>query len=223
MSGFDQFSGRYRELLDRNISISGEKSEYFAAYKARFIATRVAPKPDCRILDYGCGVGLVCGQLQERLPRARIDGYDVSRACLERIDAKLRVKGTYTDEARELGRDYDVVILANVMHHVGLEARFGTIAKAREYLGAKGRLVVFEHNPANPLTRRAVESCPFDEDAVLLPPRETVLYFQRLGFSGTRVDYIVFFPHFLGWLRPLEPFLRWCPLGAQYVVMGSKA
>ena len=223
MSGFDKFSGRYRELLDRNISITGEKSEYFASYKARFIAAKVAPKLDCRILDFGCGIGLVCGQLRQYLPRARIDGYDVSCASLDRIDPALRAQGTYTSETRELGRDYDVVLLANVMHHVRLEARQDTVSKAGEFLGAKGRLVIFEHNPANPLTRRAVERCPFDEDALLLPPRETVRYFPRNRFSEIQLDYIVFFPRFLSWLRPLEPFLYWCPLGAQYVVTGSKS
>jgi 2-polyprenyl-3-methyl-5-hydroxy-6-metoxy-1,4-benzoquinol methylase len=223
LSEFDQFSEGYRELLDRNVSITGEKSEYFASYKGRFIADKVAPKPDCRILDYGCGIGLVCGQMKQHLPRARIDGYDVSRASLDHIDSTLRKQGTFTSETGDLGRDYDVVILANVLHHVRIEARQETVSRAAEFLGMNGKLVIFEHNPANPLTRRAVASCPFDEDAILLPPRETLRYFSRNEFRKIRLEYIVFFPRFLGWLRPLEPFLHWCPMGAQYVVTGSQA
>ena len=223
MSEFDRFSEGYRELLDRNVRITGEKSDYFASYKARFIAEKVAPKPDCRILDYGCGIGLVCGQMKQHLPRARIDGYDVCRASLDHIDSTLRKQGTFTSEIGTLDRDYDVVILANVLHHVGLEARQDTVSRAAEFLSMNGKLVIFEHNPANPLTRRAVASCPFDGDAILLPPRETLCYFSQNEFRKIRLEYIVFFPRFLSLLRPLEPFLHWCPLGAQYVVTGSKA
>jgi len=223
LSEFDRFSEGYRELLDRNVRITGEKSDYFASYKARFIAEKVAPKPDCRILDYGCGIGLVCGQMKQHLPRARIDGYDVCRASLDHIDSTLRKQGTFTSEIGTLDRDYDVVILANVLHHVGLEARQDTVSRAAEFLSMNGKLVIFEHNPANPLTRRAVASCPFDGDAILLPPRETLCYFSQNEFRKIRLEYIVFFPRFLSLLRPLEPFLHWCPLGAQYVVTGSKA
>lgn len=223
MSEFDQFSEGYRELLDRNVAISGETSEYFACYKARFIAEEVVPRPDCRILDYGCGIGLVCGQLKRRLPRARIDGYDVSRTSLDHLDATVRKEGTFTSDEGELGRDYDVVILANVLHHVALEGRLDTVSRAAELLGVPGKLVIFEHNPANPLTRRAVASCPFDKDARLLPPRETLRYLLQKEFRKIHLEYIVFFPRRLRWLRPLEPFLHWCPLGAQYVVTGNKA
>src|SRR5437762_6407109 len=92
----------------------------------------------------------------------------------------------------ELDRDYDVVIIANVLHHVRPGARHATISRAAELLAGNGSVVVFEHNPANPLTRRAVRSCPFDEDAILLPPRETLGYFAKTGLKRIRLDYIVF-------------------------------
>ena len=221
MSEFDQFSETYQELLDQSVGLTGERGDYFATYKARFVAAQVAPKPDCRILDFGCGVGLVCRQIKHLLPRARVDGYDVSQGSLNQVDAALRCQGTYTNERSELARDYDAVILANVLHHVKPQDRRDTVSQAAELLGSNGRLVVFEHNPVNVLTRRAVANCPFDEDAILLPLRETVDYFRQKGLRVRR-DYIVFFPRFLGWLRPLEPFLNWCPLGAQYVVTGIK-
>ena len=223
LSEFDQFSEAYRELVDRNIRISGEKGEYFAAYKARLVAANVGPKQDCRILDYGCGIGLVCGEMKRLIPCARIDGYDISQKSLDQIDSALRAQGIFTCETRELSRDYDLVIMANVLHHIQPGARQDTISNVAEHLGVNGKLVIFEHNPRNPLTRRAVESCPFDEDTTLLPPRETLRYFSRNGFRKIRLEYIVFFPHFLRWLRPLEPFLQGFSLGAQYVVTGSKA
>ena len=74
----------------------------------------------------------------------------------------------------------------------------------------------------NPLTQWVVKHCPFDDDAVLLRPREAARYFAGAGLSIARRDYIVFMPHLLSLLRPFEPWLAWLPLGAQYAVLGEK-
>jgi hypothetical protein len=88
-------------------------------------------------------------------------------------------------------------------------------------LAPGGRLFVFEHNPYNPLTRRAVRDCPFDDDAILLPPGEVRGLLQRAALAGVRQDFVLFFPRSLARLRPLEPWLRWCPLGAQTLTVGA--
>jgi hypothetical protein len=84
-------------------------------------------------------------------------------------------------------------------------------------------LVIFEHNPANPVTRWVVERCPFDHDAILLPPSETCDYARAAGLRVLRRDYIVFMPRPLAWLRPMEPWLAWLPAGAQYAMSARKA
>lgn len=220
MAEFDQFSTSYEQLLNASIAITGETGEYFASYKARFVAARIVPRQACRVLDYGCGVGLVCRELKKCLPEAQVDGFDVSEASIERIDPELRSQGKFASDVRELSSEYDVVLFANVMHHIEPLNRQQAISEAKGLLADRGKLVVFEHNPRNPLTRRAVDQCPFDENAILLPPEETNRYLKRSGLRRVRTDYIVFFPSWLKWLRPLEPFLGWCPLGAQYVVTG---
>jgi len=222
VSEFDQYSGNYRELLDKSVRITGETGEYFAAYKARFVAERVAARPDCRILDYGCGMGLVSRELKKALPGARVDGYDVSRASLERMDAALRSQGEFVTSTSELAGNYDVVMMANVLHHIEPGKRQAAVAEAAGLLAAGGRLIVFEHNPANPLTRKAVAECPFDEHAILLRPGETRDYLRRCELEQIALDYIVFFPHALRWLRPMERTLGWCPLGAQYAACASR-
>jgi 2-polyprenyl-3-methyl-5-hydroxy-6-metoxy-1,4-benzoquinol methylase len=222
VSEFDQFSGTYAQLVDASIAITGETSEYFASYKAKFIAQQVISQPDCKILDYGCGVGLVCGQIKKYLPAARVEGYDVSEASLERVDPSLRAQGIFASRISALSGNYDVVLFANVLHHIEPKDRQGAVSEAVELLGRGGTLVIFEHNPRNPLTRRAVDRCAFDENALLLPPRESRAYLERSGLQGVRLDYIVFFSHGLRWLRTFEKFLGWCSLGAQYVVQGIR-
>jgi hypothetical protein len=84
-----------------------------------------------------------------------------------------------------------------------------------------GMACVFEHNPFNPLTVHAVDTCPFDEHACLIRAKVMRRRFADAGFAG-HTRYRIFFPHLLGFLRPLERFMTWLPLGAQYYIVASK-
>lgn len=222
MAEFDTIAENYRELVDQNVRVTGESSDYFAAYKAEYIARRVAPRGAGKLLDYGCGVGLLSRHLKSCLVELRIDGFDVSRGSLDRVDEGLLGQGIFTSNLNELGKDYDVVVLANVLHHVKPKDRQALLGEAISRLADDGKLVVFEHNPINPLTRWAVSQCPFDGDAVLLPKQETQSHLRSCELHILRREYVVFFPRWLALLRPLEPSLSWCPLGAQYAVVAAR-
>lgn len=221
MAEFDAFAATYEQALDASIGITGESFDYFARYKAAYVARNVARRGPAKILDYGCGVGLLSRHLRDLMPGKRVDGFDPSVESIARVGSELRSQGIFTSDVKEVGRDYDTIVIANVLHHVKPQERQELIRGAVSRLGAGGKLVIFEHNPLNPLTRRAVSQCVFDGDAILLPQQETRSYFSDREFRLRR-DYIVFFPRVLSWLRPLEPFLAWCPLGAQYVVTATK-
>lgn len=219
---FDQFAGDYKQVLDQSIAASGEDSSYFAEYKALYLARIVGLNFSGKILDFGCGVGLLSRFLKKHLPGSRLDGFDVSRDCIARIDPALTAQGVFTAEEDQLARNYDLIVTANVMHHVVPAQRNQTVQALAGRLAPNGKLAIIEHNPANPLTRRTVERCPFDEDAILLTPAESESLVNRAGLKRLRRDYIVFMPHIFSALRPLEPWLAWLPLGAQYAVIGEK-
>jgi hypothetical protein len=82
-------------------------------------------------------------------------------------------------------------------------------------------IALFEHNPLNPLTRKAVRGCKFDRDAELLGRRETARLLTEAGLFPRR-RYIEFFPRESGLLRRIEVRLGWLPLGAQYVVFAHR-
>jgi 2-polyprenyl-3-methyl-5-hydroxy-6-metoxy-1,4-benzoquinol methylase len=220
---FDQFADNYQRVHSENVRVTGESSEYFAQYKAQYIARRMGAKFSGRVLDYGCGVGMLSGFLKEIFPQATVDGYDVSEASIAKVDAAVRAAGTFTSDWRQIISHYDLITVTNVMHHIPPAQRQETIESLKKRLAPGGVLIIVEHNPLNPLTRWAVANCAFDGDAILLPTKETTGYLRRSGMEVMRRDYIVFFPRPLAWLRPFEPQLSWCLAGAQYAVMARRS
>jgi hypothetical protein len=89
-------------------------------------------------------------------------------------------------------------------------------------LNQGGELFIFEHNPYNPLTRRIVNNCEFDDDAILLTAREIKSRLLQSKFRFLQTHYTLFFPGFLSKLRFLEKYMEWLPLGGQYFVHAIK-
>jgi len=218
---FDDFANRYRDLLNQSVSASGESGEYFANFKAQYMRGILGRDFAGAILDYGCGVGLLTGFLLQSFPKAQVIGFDPSLASIRMAAPEVASGAHLTTEETALPQKVDAIILANVLHHVVPSERSSLIAALVKKLSPSGRLVTFEHNPANPVTRAAVCQCAFDRDAVLLKPREVTEYYRNAQLDVLRHDYIVFFPHLLRWLRSIEKLLTWCPVGAQFVVIGT--
>ena len=85
-----------------------------------------------------------------------------------------------------------------------------------------GLLVIYEHNPLNPLTLRAVNTCPLDVNAHLIYARQMRSRAIHAGWDEARIDYRLFFPAFLSALRPLEQRMGWFGLGAQYRLLARQ-
>jgi SAM-dependent methyltransferase len=215
---FDSVAKDYDSQHRASIRASGEDPSYFSEYKAQCLLRARAESP---MLDFGCGIGNVTKCLQKRF--SDVTGYDPSENSLQ--IARTECPGvTFTSDLASVKKDtFKSAVLANVLHHVPPQERDALLETIRASLTPGGRLFVFEHNPLNPLTLRAVRDCPFDADAVLLRRKETESRLRRAGFSRINGDYIVFMPHALAALRPLEPKLAWLPMGAQYLVSGTRS
>jgi SAM-dependent methyltransferase len=218
---FDAYANEYQSLHQKSIAASGESPTYFSEYKLHCLERLVGPKLDEPVLDFGCGIGNVTEQLVKRF--SEVEGYDPSRDSL-RIAKGRAPAAVFRDDLASVRQGvFGVVVLSGVLHHVKPQERRGlfaaAVARARP---SGGRVVVFEHNPYNPLTRKAVRDCPFDDDAILLRPREIVLLLRSAGLSDVRCRFIVFFPRKLSILRPLEPMLAALPFGAQTMTVGVR-
>jgi len=216
---FDEYAASYAALHRASISASGEAPAYFAQYKVETLV-REGLEPHARVLDYGCGIGNVLAPLARTF--AVVHGFDPSPESL-RLAADSAPNAVLHSDIESAPEDhFDAVVLSGVLHHVAPADRHRTIARACNKLAPGGKLFVFEHNPLNPLTRRAVAACPFDDDAILLWPWQTRAVLEHAGLSAVRLEYIVFFPRALAFLRKLEPRLARFPLGAQVLAVGTK-
>ncbi len=222
---FDRHASDYREIHARNIAVSGESPEYFADYKMRDFAAllRAANLPENgHYLDFGSGIGNSVVPFQNILPAAHLTCADVSVASLQisRTTHGATVNHLLISQNRLAIPDasFDGAFACCVLHHIPASDHPKVLRELRRVLKPGGLLMIFEHNPLNPLTVRAVNECPLDENAVLISAKEMLDRCADVGWLEASCSYRVFFPAALRWLRGLETHLRWLPLGAQYFV-----
>ena len=223
---FDRFADEYRALHAANISASGERPEFFAEYKVKDVAESVARENAHRVvthvLDFGAGIGNSVPFWQRYFPLARTTCVDVSGKSLQFGHARLMDVASFVQfDGKTLpfaSGTFDIAFAACVFHHIDHHLHVDLLRELRRVLRADGTMWVFEHNPYNPLTVRAVNDCPFDENARLIEAREMRGRMLEAGYSQPRVRYRIFFPGPLRALRRLEPLLTGLPLGAQYSV-----
>jgi ubiquinone/menaquinone biosynthesis C-methylase UbiE len=227
---FDKFAEEYKSLHRKNIASSGEGPEYFAEYKIRDlkrIVEVVSSVPtNGFFLDFGAGVGASVPFFRKHFPSAHLTCVDVSKNSLEIASsnfggaaAYVTFDGTYLPFA---DNSFDAVYACCVFHHISPAEHISHLRELRRVLKTNGIIVIYEHNPFNPLTVRAVNSCLFDENAILIKANLMEATLKSANFCSTEISYRVFFPKFLSSIRWMEDWLKWLPLGAQYYVKASK-
>lgn len=224
---FDRYRESYEAAVEDAISFAGQEHEFYVEAKARRLlelARRRLGQRRMRVLDVGCGVGLTDRLLLPHV--AALEGVDVSTAMVERARESNPAASYQVYDGRRLPFEedaFDVAFAICVLHHVEPPDRRPLLAELRRVTRPDGLTVVFEHNPLNPLTRRVVRHCAFDEGVELIGRRELERLHRAAGLDVVDAEYLLFFPWRARPLALLERGLTRLPLGAQYVVAGRKA
>ena len=171
----------------------------------------------------GCGIGLVDGHLVE--PFGSVFGVDVSEEEISQAQAEHPSVAYAVSKPAEIPHPaelFDVVFAACVLHHVDGEQQLPLVAEmARVTTG--GFVVIFEHNPWNPLTRLVVGRClPIRSGGGLMRPKVVSSLFERVDVHPRTVRILTFTPWRGALSAELEKALWWLPVGAQYAVIGEK-
>jgi SAM-dependent methyltransferase len=218
---FDEHSADYSQKMERALSVFGLEHAFFFEAKVRHILEarrRLAADGQVRVLEIGCGIGLLLHRL--RSLRGAVWGIDPSISSLGkaaaaqggRLIAADGLSAPFADES------FHLVLAVCVLHHVPFDRRAAFLAEAARITRRGGLVLLVEHNPWNPLTRLVVGRCELDRDAVLLAQPEASRRLTAAGLSGVRSHYILLFPWRGAVWRWLESRLAWLPLGGQYVI-----
>lgn len=225
---FERFRHDYRDRVNEALAFSGTEQEFYLRTKAEWLSRVAEERLDgtaaLSVLDVGCGVGLIDGMLPARFGRPV--GVDVALGVL--AQAKRNVPA-----ARFVGYDgallpfregtFDLVFAVCVLHHVPPDDWSRFVSELARVTRPGGLVVIFEHNPRNPVTRIVVNRCEFDRHAILVGAGRVRRLMGAAGLRECEPRHILFFPWAGALWGALERVLGWLPLGAQYYVAGRKA
>lgn len=223
---FDEYASHYDAGMSHPLKrLLGSSQDQFLAVKTGWLQTDLRGLRRPRLLDYGCGDGGFLRQLAESIPGSSLSGCDVSPAMIDRARRQWP-PGLSTPEFRPfqgMRAPYadgamDAVVACMVFHHIEPQDRAATFRELLRITRPGGRVYVFEHNPANPLTRLVVRQTPIDRNAVLLTPAEALAGLKNAGAILPKLRYQLFAPPRWTFLRPLEALLGRLPVGAGYVI-----
>jgi ubiquinone/menaquinone biosynthesis C-methylase UbiE len=222
---FDAYRESYSDEVTKAISYSGLDVDFFTRAKAErlvsLIDRHVGSPKEISALDVGCGVGNFHALLANRF--GKISGVDPSSGCIAEAmkrNPDIPYVVSDGDVLPFRGGLFDVTFAICVMHHVPPEKWGLFLSEMARVTRPDGMVLIFEHNPLNPLVRKVVSNCPFDKNAVLLRKRTLTRYMNEAGLKKVFGRYILTVPSISGWFRTVDDSLGFLPSGAQYFVAG---
>jgi len=226
---FDSFADEYYQQHRSNIAVTGEAPEFFAEYKIAVLRAQVdaARRPAARLLDFGSGIGASLPFFRKYFGASALTCGDASARSMALARERFPGDETYLEIAPDSvpapDAAFDLAFSACVFHHIDHAEQGRWLAELRRVVAPGGTLAIFEHNPLNPLTVRAVNTCPFDVNARLIHAGALRRAVAAAGWRDIQIRYHLFFPNKLKRLRGLEPQLGWLPLGGQYSLLARRA
>ena len=219
---FDQYAEDYDVALSQGLSLTGEGKAYFARKRILWLCQllRSIPISPKRILDYGCGTGSTIPLFIELLKPDSVVGVDTSIRSLHLArEQRPKCCDFFLNSEYNPRNEFDLAYCNGVFHHISPADRGTALNYIHAGLRPGGLFAFWENNPWNPGTRYVMSRTPFDDDAIMLKPREAIRLLRKNGFRVLQCDFLFFFPRFLKSLRWMEPLLSGLPLGGQYQVL----
>jgi ubiquinone/menaquinone biosynthesis C-methylase UbiE len=224
---FDQYRETYDQAVNRAIAFSGLTVDKFTAAKANDLIQLIeshfeAPK-DITVLDVGCGIGNYHPQLVSEV--GSVTGIDVSQACIERARTRNPSVTYDTYEGEQLpyaDNSFSLAYCVCVVHHVPPASWQRFVNELARVVKPGGMVVVYEHNPWHPLTRKVVSDCAFDRDAVLIAMPRMRDLLHNAGCQNVSTKSILTLPPGHAIFERLDALFSRLPFGSQYRAVGLR-
>jgi SAM-dependent methyltransferase len=225
---FNKYKHSYCQTIEKSLRLTGKEHDFFTRIKAEslhdIIKQNFAHLNEPYLLDVGCGHGLIHKHLKHL--DLKLAAVEVAHEVLP-LAKQLNPEVTYfSHDGKTLPFEentFDLTFAICVMHHVPPDQWPAFLLEMKRVLKPGGMVVIFEHNPYNPLTRYIVANNVLDEDAVLLSSRKLKKLMCHTGFSNEKSRNILFTPFSHPLFRWVDNKLGWCPIGAQYYATGVKS
>jgi SAM-dependent methyltransferase len=191
---FNRIADEYDESLPAHVV------DHYLAKRAAFVAAE-CPRPEYqRVLDVGCGTGMLAARLTE--DGFEVTGLDPSQGMLDVMQGDHpsveAVRGTGDELPFEDGA-FDVAITVAALHHIAepgaVRATLGEMVRVTR---PGGRIIIWDHNPRNPYWKRLMARVPQDDGSErLIPEREVLSGLLSGGARPIRSDQLGFVPDFV--------------------------
>lgn len=225
-SNFDAYADSYDRDLALGLAATGEDRDHFARRRIEWLrrcldSMQFVPES---AIEFGCGTGSNVPFLLELAGATSVVGIDNSERSLEVARNTFGSPKAQFHGLREYDAwgNADLVFCNGVFHHIPPSDRATAVEYIYRCLRPGGLFALWENNPWNPGTRYVMSRIPFDRDAITLSPPQSRRLVRAAGFDVLRTDCLFIFPHFLRWLRTLEPHLSSLPIGGQYELLCRK-
>lgn len=221
---FNSYGNDYNKIMEEQHKKFGDIS-YYSEYKVKIIKDNIKNNKEPKILEFGCGIGRNLKYLFDISVDSEVYGFDISTESLK-IAKNENPKAIIIEDEKclyKMQEKFDLIFVAGVYHHIEPSFRDKITKNLRELLTKNGQLIIFEHNPYNPITRHLVNTCEFDSDAILIKKNDLLELFTRNKFIVQSSGYTLFFPPKLKFFSFLEKYIKWIPLGGQYYAIFKKS
>jgi SAM-dependent methyltransferase len=207
---FDEIANEYDDSLPPHVV------EHYLAKRVAHIENLL---PGGKILDAGCGTGVVASRLVDR--GYEVTGLDPSAGMLDHLRSRDPRVNAVQGSATELPFDdgvFDLTFCVAVMHHIAdakdVHRALGEMVRVTR---PGGLVLVWDHNPRNPYWKNLMARVPQDDGSErLIPEVEVVTGLVDGGaalISTTQLGFVPDFapPSLLGLSARLERIVEGTP------------
>lgn len=228
MKEFDNYAADYSAGMENPVKkmMAGSAVDFLKPKVELLKRIAAQGNPSPKLLDFGCGSADFLNLVASECPNWGLYGSDISEEMMNEARKRYGAEGCGfslipMDEA--LGADqYDLITASCVFHHIPPEEWESSMERLSGSLKPGGMVVIFEHNPRNPLTNWVVSRTPIDQNAVLLDMREVRRLMSSASLAVIQATSFLFGPPTWKITAMVDGLFGWTGLGGQYFVVGKK-